>query len=188
MAAEMIHKLEITSKAVFDYREVMSLGELNRVTFKVEIEKYITNMFAEGRLMIDYYFRCNYYDDNSGQMLMLFIYRAEKLGLMQLWRLEGICRADDWCEELEDDGTIKSWLKSAIDDFYENTDWAVKVRTKKVLHKTEKIVFENILQEVRNEFENKRDKKAAEELLFLQSYYFRRRNGGKQLKRKNRRH
>ena len=185
MQQNLIHKVHITPEAVFDYEECMELGLLDRRFFKAEIENYIKNMTDRGEILYTDYLRYGFYDKNSEQKLMLFIYRAEKFGIMQTWRLEGICKESDYDEELEDFGIIRAWLKKKIKNITDVIDCAVRFRVEEILKNTNATRYNDVLREVRNAFENERDKKTAEELLFLQSNYFRLRNGIKPFKRKN---
>lgn len=57
-----------------------------------------------------------YYDEAIDRMLMLFLYKGEKFGRMQVWKVTGICFAEDWTEEQEESGQIRFWLKTKICD------------------------------------------------------------------------
>lgn len=103
---------------------------------------------------------------------MLFIYKSNKLSIMQHWDLAGVCLAETWTQELEDSGFIRSWLKVKVQDIPESEDWAIRERVTRVLEETTKTKLIKVLQEVTNEFECKRDKEIAEEMAFLQSYYY----------------
>lgn len=113
MAEKVINKVNITAEAQFDYEEALNFVML-KTDLKKECEKYINIMQENGRLLYDYYFRCKYLDENSDQMMMLFFYKGKKFGAMQVWDLYGVCRAEDWSEELEDCGQIRAWLTSSI--------------------------------------------------------------------------
>ena len=84
-----IHKLNITAGATFDINEVLGLI-LDRRDIRAQVEEYITHQEAAGRLPWWGYFRCNYLDEVSGELLRLFVYRRERLGLMQFWELAGV--------------------------------------------------------------------------------------------------
>lgn len=177
MAAEVINKITITAEAVFDYTETLGLPTLDKRRLKTEVEDYINIKNRSGRLFRENYFRCKYLDEDSGRMLMLFLYRAERVSVMQNWLVRGICFAEDWTEDAEDDGLIRCWLKCMITELPDGDDWAVSVRTNKILRETGKTAFENVLKEVLDDFECERDKKTAEKLAFLQSLYFERGRG-----------
>jgi hypothetical protein len=157
------------------------LRKLNPQPLKRELEEYIDNMNRAGLLSREHYFRYRYYDDTLDRMLMLFLYRDRKDGIMQNWRLQGICLAEDWSEEAEDDGRIRNWLNTPLDGYPDEDDRAVKARVKKILEQTEKTLFDNVLKEVRDAFECERDKETAEKLAFLQGvcFEFRGRRHGK---------
>jgi len=101
--------------------------------------------------------------------------------------ISGSIRAADWDEELEDSGQVLAWLNTnvEIDAIPDSEDWAVRARVWQVLHETNKTLFENVLEEVKNEFDSKRDKEDAQELAFLQSVHFEFR--GRRVKTKSRR-
>ena len=185
--AEVIHKLNITPEAAFDLSECLNLQGFDRRALKAETEEYISYMAASGRLLWRGYFRCDYIDGGSDRRLKLFVYKGMSVGLMQYWDLMGVCEAEDWTEEAEDDGLIRVWLETKIEDLPDEEDWAVRVRANKILRETDKTLFENVLEEVLNDFECKRDKEAAEKLSFLQSIHFERKGRGR-AKKKIRRH
>ncbi len=91
---------------------------------KRETEEYI-----DGRQGSDkrFYFRTKYLDETPTKMLMLFFYKGKRFGKMQLWELSGVCRADEWTREAEDDGQIKLWLQSPL-ELKETTDWVWDLR------------------------------------------------------------
>jgi hypothetical protein len=101
--------------------------KLDKRALKTEVEEYIDTMNRAGRLLHNRYFRCRYGDEISGLTLMLFLYRAERLGIMQYWNLAGICRAGDWTEDAECDGSIRRWLKTKITDLSDD-DWVIEER------------------------------------------------------------
>jgi len=172
MQQNLIHKVHITPEAVFDYEECMELGLLDRHLLKEEVEKYIKNMTDRGEFLYSDYLRYEFYDKNSKQMLMIFIYRAEKFGIMQTWRLEGICKESDYDEELEDFGVIRAWLKKKIKDITDVIDCAVRFRVEEILNNSNEIFIEDVIREVKNAFNCERDKEIAEKLALLQGVYF----------------
>ena len=112
MAAEVIiNKVNITAEAVFDYSESLGLGLLDKHKLKVEVEEYINRQNRSGRLLRDNYFRCRWHDEDSGQTLMLFLYRGERMSIIQNWDLAGVCLANDWDEDLEAAGLVRLWLE-----------------------------------------------------------------------------
>lgn len=183
MATEVINKLNITPEAKVDVRESVGLEVFDWRALKKETEEYIRHMTASGRLPWWGYFRCDYIDEDRGVRLKLFVYRGMKIGLMQYWDLKGVCESADWSQEAEDDGLIKAWLETKIEKPPEEEDWAVRVRVNKILKETEKTLWENVLKEVRDEFECDRDKEAAERLAFLQGIHFEKRGRGRAKKK-----
>jgi len=188
----IINKVNITEEAVFDYEycigyrvslcrkieldngEDKPIRKLNKRRLKIEIEEYIELQTRNGRLLHEKYFRCKYYDREMKQTLMLFFYKADKLSIMQYWNLVGICFERDWSEEAEEFGVIRSWLKSRVECLVKKEDGAVKIRVNEILEYTEKIQYEEILEEIQDEFEHERDKVYAEKLLLHHSYHFKR--------------
>ena len=73
-------------------------------------------------------------DENADEMLMLFFYKGKRFGKMQLWELSGVCRADEWTREAEDDGQIRNWLNTSLDS-KESTDWVWDLRIREAEQK-----------------------------------------------------
>ena len=169
---EVVHKINITVEAKFDIAERVGLETFDWRSFKSETEKYITYQAEAGRIPWWGYFRADYIDEDSGKQLKLFIYRAKAFGLMQTWDLRGVCVADDWTQEAEDDGRVRAWLKTQIKDIPVENDWVIRTRVSKILKNTDKTLWVNVLEEVTNAFECERDKEAAAEVALLQSVYF----------------
>jgi len=169
---EVIHKISITTEARFDVFECVGLEAFDWRTFKSETEEYITHQAKAGRIPWWGYFRADYIDEVSGRRLKLFFYKRSKIGLMQYWDLAGVCEADDWTQDAEDDGLIRAWLETKIDDLPDEDDWAVRVRVSAKLKQTELTEFSEVLEEVKSEFDSVRDKKEAERLVFLESVFF----------------
>jgi hypothetical protein len=169
---EVLHKLNITAEAACDISEGLGLTGLDRRTLKADVEEYITHMSASGRLPWWGYFRADYVDDDSGRRLKLFIYKGDKLGLMQMWSLKGVCFAADWSEDAEDDGDIRRWLCSRLKPPPAEDDWVVRYRVWKILNETQNVEMLDVLEEVKNAFDCERDKDSAEKLALQQSLYF----------------
>lgn len=119
-----IHKVSVTEEAVFDYKELTGVVPPVR-DIKKEVETYLQYIADCTR---GYYFRVKYYDEEIDRMLMLFLYKGERFGPMQVWKIAGVCFAEDWTEELEENGQIRFWLKTKITDFEDKTDWVVRYR------------------------------------------------------------
>lgn len=79
-------------------------------------------------------------------MLLLFFYKGERFGNMQMWELRGICSEEDWNAELEDNGRIRLWLNSLLNP-KEETDWVWDLRQK---------------ERMRNDWGTKRNEKGVE--------------------------
>ena len=120
----MIHKVSVADEAVFDYEELVGAQPPIR-DIKQEVETYLNITAARAR---GYYFRVKYYDEAIDRMLMLFLYKGEKFGRMQVWKVTGICFAEDWTAEQEESGQIRFWLKTKICDLPPEVDWVVKYR------------------------------------------------------------
>lgn len=124
MATEIvIDKVVVTDEARFDY-DCLFGQPIPKADIKRETEEYIENRI--GRIN-GFYFRVKYYDETTDEMLMLFFYKSKRFGKMQLWDLAGICLADEWTRELEDEGQIKAWLNSSLTPT-ETTDWVWDLR------------------------------------------------------------
>lgn len=169
MTTEVIHKLNITAEASLDIKDCLGGIVFDKRKFKAEVEEYIQNMSK--RLPWWGYFRADY-EDEYNERIKLFIYKGEKLGLMQYWDLRGVCLAKDWSEEIEDEGYIRSWLNTKIEDVPDDEDWVIRYRVWKVLRNTNQTSYEKVIEEVSSEFNNNRDKETAEQMAFLQSSYF----------------
>jgi hypothetical protein len=173
MITEVINKLIITAEAVFDYTETLGLGMLDKRGLKAEGEEYIDIKNRNGRLLYENYFRCKYLDEGSGRMLMLFLYRADKIGIMQNWLVRGVCFAEDWSEEAEDDGLIRLWVESSITEFKKG-DWVVQ---QQVNAEADKITLgfavrgsiEGLPKEVKYAIEYGNDNEFAEAVSLLQN-------------------
>lgn len=135
---KVIHKAVITAEAQFDYEETAIGGRMPKAAIKSEIEEYVANMYSAGLLRYDGYFRAKYLDEDSGKMLMLFLYRGQRFGVMQTWKLKGVCLAEDWNEDLEYDGQIRAWLNSKLNP-EDKSDWVWDLR---VWEREQKLLME----------------------------------------------
>ena len=128
----VINKVVITAEAEFDYESEFG-QRLPKNEIKQETELYISGSLSR---FSGYYFRIKYLDEATDRMLMLFVYKGVVFGSMQLWEIRGICPAEDWTEELEEDGQIREWLDSKINPT-EETDWVWGLRLKEARRKKE---------------------------------------------------
>ena len=131
MAAEIvINKVVVTDEAKFDY-ECLFGRQIPKADIKRETEEYIDG--RQGRIN-GFYFRTKYLDETTDEMLMLFFYKGKRFDTMQMWELSGVCRADEWTRELEDDGQIRNWLNTSLDS-KETTDWVWDLRIREAEQK-----------------------------------------------------
>lgn len=128
----VINKVVITAEAEFDYESEFGC-RLPKIDIKRETEEYISGSLSR---FSGYYFRIKYLDEATDRMLMLFVFKGVVLGCMQLWEIRGICPAEDWTAELEDDGQIREWLETTINPT-EETDWVWDLRLKEERRKRE---------------------------------------------------
>ena len=172
MKEKIINVISITPEAFYDYKKGLLLGTLNQNQkhLKKDVADYIK--LRKDVLGHKHYFRCKYLDEKNNVMLMLFIYRGNKLLNMQYWLLSGICLEDDWDEDFEDKGLIRLWLKTKIEDMPDGMDDVVVDRVKEIIKNTGKTKWENVLKEVLDAFNCERDKGYAEKLALLQKLHF----------------
>ena len=197
MKKEVLNKIEITSEALFDYEccigkrkqpswdamlrfalgdstlafdlfdEWENTRELDKKTLKAEVEEYINRMNRGGRLLYENYFRCKWYDEQTGLMLMLFLYRTTKMSVMQFWEVRGICKEADWSEEAEEDGYIRNWINSRIADLNCEYDWVEELRIRqeknKLEEELEKIYEREWCQQQCNEHNRRFDKEGTKD-------------------------
>ncbi len=126
----VINKVVITDEARFDY-DCLFGQPIPKADIKRECEEYIDGRV--GRIN-GFYFRIKYLDETTDEMLMLFFYKGNRFGKMQMWNLAGVCWAEDCTRELEDDGQIKLWVQSSLDP-KETTDWVWDLRIREAEQK-----------------------------------------------------
>jgi hypothetical protein len=187
METGVIHKVNITAEAKLDVLYDLNLQGFDWRMLKAEIEEYIKNQSEAGRIPWWGYFRVNYLDESSDTLLMLFCHKGKKTGIMQFWDLAGVCLAEEWSEDAEYAGEIRSWLNTKIDELPEEDDWVVRVRVNEILKNTEKTQWTNVLEEVKDAFKCERDKEAAEKVALLQSACFEF-NGSRRINKKDKCH
>lgn len=124
-ADAVINKIVITDEARFDYESLFD-QPMPKADMKGECEMYIDNISGQN---FGCYIRAKYYDETTDEMLMLFFYKGKAIGIMQMWELQGVCRANEWSEELEEDGMIRHWLKTSLIP-NEETDWVWDLRVR----------------------------------------------------------
>ena len=94
----VINKVVITAEAEFDYESEFG-RRLPKIDIKRETEEYISGSLSR---FSGYYFRVKYLDEMTDRMLMLFVYKGDVFGSMQLWEIRGLCPAESWTPELEE--------------------------------------------------------------------------------------
>ena len=156
----VINKVVITAEAEFDYESEFK-RPLPKKELKRETEEYIGGRLSRFN---GYYFRAKYFDEMTDRMLMLFVYRGEVFGSMQIWEIRGICPAEDWTSELEEDGQVRVWLKSKLDTA-EETDWVWDLRVREEIRRKELAeefgeAVESSMPEIKNLLENYKINKA----------------------------
>ena len=167
MQQNLIHKVHISPEAVFDYEECMGLLNLDKKDIKNEIEYYLYIKQREGQI-INQYFRIKYYDEQSDEMLMLFIKKGHIFANMQMWLVVGISLAEDYDEDYEDTGINKAWYDSSIDiTELPKTDW-VKNLNKESLNGLPQGKVTGLSKEERDAVVYGGNKEIVEELSFLQ--------------------
>lgn len=128
MRKVLLHKLVVSAEAKFDYEESMVLGDIPERDIVKEIEEHLSFKQQMNKLGNVKYLRLKYFDEKSVTMLMLFIYKRDRISINQVWELRGICEEECWSEDLEDDGIIRGWLKSEVEALTDEDDWVDEYR------------------------------------------------------------
>ena len=128
MRKVFIHKLVVTAEAKFDYEEGMGFTRIPKRDIAKEVEGYLGLRQKDDKLSNVKYFKLKYYDDTTGEMLWLFIRKDIVLVSIQAWLLVGLCKEEDWTEDLEHDGVVRGWLKTDIEELVEEDDWVEVLR------------------------------------------------------------
>ena len=128
MRKVFIHKLAVTAEAKFDYEEGMGFARIPKNEIAKEVEGYLGLRQKDDKLSNVKYFKLKYYDDTTGEMLWLFIRKDIVLVSIQTWLLVGLCKEEDWTEDLEHDGVVRGWLKTDIEELVEEDDWVEVLR------------------------------------------------------------
>jgi hypothetical protein len=183
MREELFHRIIVTGEAEVDYTESLGGSRLNKAELNAELSEYISVRQRRGCFQGDY-FRAKYFDGGLNRMLMLFVYRAERLRNMQFWEVRGVCFAEDWNEDDEYYGRVRFWLDTKTEGLPETLDWVIRYRMNEIRKVSEKTLEKNIAAEVLNGFECGRDKEIVEGLLFLQNASGKRRRRTKRKVRK----
>ncbi|MEG1805284.1 MAG: hypothetical protein RR327_02710 [Clostridia bacterium] len=123
-----INKVSITAEAKFDYCDCVEDCKMPTTSLRNELESYINYMQQSGKLCHCNYFHATYFDETTSKTLMLFVYKGERFGNMQLWKLVGVSDAVDYSKALDDDGIIRNWLNSKVENLTEQGDWVTEFR------------------------------------------------------------
>lgn len=127
----LIHKVSISDEAKFDYETTISPNfDFVKKELKEELEFYIQ---ANKKLWYKQYMRLKYIDEQSGMCLMVFIRTQSTFLHMKVWNVVGICNYDDWDEDMEESGKIKSWLDTSINPSPNEPDWVAVMYKNKIL-------------------------------------------------------
>lgn len=122
----LIHKVSITDEAKFDYETTISPNfAFISKNLKEELEFYL---YHNRRYHHKRYVRLKYYDDQSETELMFFLRESNKFASMKVWKVVGICKSEDWNEEIEDEGIIKAWLDTLLTPADDESDWVEDLR------------------------------------------------------------
>ena len=140
-----LHCVQITENAQFDYENGLIFKKfpncddivdenwriesvydkplviMPKTEYKKEVSDYIQ---LNKRLWYKTYIRAVYYDEKLDRELMLFILKDRQIGCIQYWNIVGICNAADWTEDNEEDGVIRAWYTTNINDS-DTYDWVL---------------------------------------------------------------
>ncbi len=148
MKRTIIHKLEKTQESQFDYEECLCLGTVPFKDIKEQVEEYLALQEERDKLYGKRYLRVKYLDEDSNEMLDLFLYLGDKIGIMQCWLLAGIAKTSEYSQEADERGLISNWLKCKINPKTEEEDWVVTLN----LWREEQ---QRIMEEIQKEYEQK---------------------------------
>ena len=127
MKENFIHKVHITFEARFDYEECLELGILPKTDLKNAVEDYLYIRQREEKPVRDY-FRLKYLDEESDEMLLLFVKKCCEFSSMRIWEISGICKETDYDDEYEYLGKNKAWYESPVDiTGLPKTDWVTEI-------------------------------------------------------------
>ena len=142
MGEFVLHKINITTEAKFDYADIFNLfvvvdgesflpSKLQLSELKKEVETYI--QYNEN-YWHKHYFKVKYLEERTNKMILVFIRKSYKISNMQIWDIVGFCDERSWNEEMEEFGTVKSWLNTKVENLpKEKIDWAEELYRNKIL-------------------------------------------------------
>ena len=127
-------KIKITYEAMFDYADLFNLFEVKNCesilplgfngkfqAMQKEVEEYLQ---FNKKLQNKCYFKIKYltiYD----KFVYLFIRKGVLEDKFQQWNIVGICFCEDWTEDAEEEGQIKAWLDTMVENPKVEPDWVV---------------------------------------------------------------
>lgn len=135
----VFHIVRITPEVRVDY-SVINVDKLPSYALqdiKTEVEDYITH---NRKIQNKHYFKIKYLDEFLNKELYAFIKKRIRLLNMQNWELVGVCECQDWSEELEESGRIRTWIDTKIENLpKKEKDWVVEMLVDKIIDKMEEI-------------------------------------------------
>ncbi len=104
----IINKIVVSKGAIFDYEEIVCMRPFPYNEMKESVEKLLISDEdnEEKKIVMT--------DIGSEKELLLFLKKGYDFGMMRLWILQGICEVCDYCDEMEQNGSIRKWLEVEI--------------------------------------------------------------------------
>lgn len=128
------HKFKITYEAMFDYADLFGLFEVKDgesvlplgfpAKFQImqrELKEYLQN---NKKVRYKSYYKVKYLTDFN-KFVYLFIRKGLIEDCCQVWNVVGICFCEDWTEDAEEEGRIKAWLDTMVENPKVEPDWVV---------------------------------------------------------------
>lgn len=136
------HKVAVTVECICDYATAFDYEKEFDDIFENQLkEKWQLKFFPKEDIVNEieewfrlsqaktYYFgdyiKLKYYDELHNAMLRLFIKRGRTYGIEQVWNIVGICKDSDYDEIDEENGLLRNWYNTKIDDISNEPDWVV---------------------------------------------------------------
>ena len=147
MEEYIIHQIGFSKEAKFDYAFIfnMLVGEFGSDlpsnfrldnNIKKELEIYITQ---NKKVWHRNYFKTTFIQEENGNKLIFFIKKRQKLSIMQLWEVVGICDAEYYNEKLEECGQIRAWYETKVENLPYEYDWVEEKYRNKMLEQLDLI-------------------------------------------------
>jgi len=141
-------KIKITYEAMFDYADLFNLFEVKNgesilplgfngkfQTMQKEVKEYLQ---FNKKLQNKCYFKIKYLT-NCDKFVYLFIRKGVLEGKIQQWNIVGVCFCEDWTEDAEEEGRIKAWLDTMVENPIIEPDWVVEKYKNKIIDLLEAI-------------------------------------------------